>query len=144
MCIIGHVKYPVLTNLVLQSQLNIDSLNIGTEGVSQPDLFGAPGGSIMVESDIFFEIGGYDPELFSGYSTEDAFFWSKLSTLCDIHSSDNPNIDIFHMYHTPNYNTNPLFSQMHHYWETFNNLTDVERLEFIGHKSRLGNNKKLK
>lgn len=128
---------PTLTEKILQSDLNIDNLNASTEGVSQPEFFGAPGGSIMVKSQTFHDIGGYDPELFSGYSTEDAFFWDKLSAVCEIHTSNNPKIDIFHMYHTPNYNSNPLFGKMHNYWESFNKLANSKRLEYINYKRNI-------
>lgn len=124
-----------VTNRILINEINVDDLSINTDGISLPIAFGAPGGSIMVESEIFFNVRGYDPELFSGYSTEDAFFWDKLSSVCEIHSSDNPAIDIFHMYHTPAYNTNPLFNKMHGYLELFNGLTTSERLEFINNKT---------
>lgn len=124
----------VITHRILQSELEIDSLSSSFEGVTPPTLFGAPGGSIILESELFYDIGGYDPELFSGYSTEDAFFWDKLSSVCEIHLSDNPPIDIFHMNHALTHHTNPLFNQMHTIWSIFNNLNINERLEYINVK----------
>jgi cellulose synthase/poly-beta-1,6-N-acetylglucosamine synthase-like glycosyltransferase len=61
----------------------------------------APGGSILVEKDIFFSVGGYDPELFYGWSPEDLFFWDKISKFSKIDICDNPKNEIYHMFHEP-------------------------------------------
>jgi hypothetical protein len=61
----------------------------------------APGGSILVKNDIFFNVGGYDPELFYGWSPEDLFFWDKVETITKIDICDQPKNDIYHMYHEP-------------------------------------------
>jgi hypothetical protein len=72
---------------------------------------GSPGGSIVVSSDFFEKVGGYDPELFYGYAPEDAFFWIKLECLFDplghvttcFHGSatyaDDPVMEVYHLEH---------------------------------------------
>jgi len=125
-----------LTDMIMNLTLDIENINSNTDGVNTP-LPGAPGGSILIESEVFERVGGYDPELFCGYSTEDAFFWAKVSMICEIHTANNPPIDIFHMYHTPLYDSNPLFDRMHNIWTRFNNLNGNQKLEFIDKKPKL-------
>ena len=50
---------------------------------------------------MFFEVGGYDPELFYGWSPEDLFFWDKIESMESIGITDNPKNEIYHMYHKP-------------------------------------------
>ena len=61
----------------------------------------APGGSILIKNSLFFEVGGYDPELFYGWSPEDLFFWDKIESMESIGITDNPKNEIYHMYHKP-------------------------------------------
>jgi hypothetical protein len=61
----------------------------------------APGGSIFIKNTLFFEVGGYDPELFYGWSPEDLFFWDKVETIESIGICDKPKNEIYHMYHKP-------------------------------------------
>jgi len=42
---------------------------------------GAVGGSTLVPKTLFYEVGGFDSELFYGYAPEDALFWFKLECL---------------------------------------------------------------
>jgi hypothetical protein len=72
---------------------------VDSEGVSLPGQIGAPGGSILVDKLMFTEVGGFDNELFSGYSPEDRFFWNKLSLFTTVISASNPPIELFHMNH---------------------------------------------
>jgi hypothetical protein len=60
---------------------------------------GAPGGSMFIKSDLFFEIGGYDDSFFNGYSAEDDFFWKKVNLYYPIESCDNPENWVFHLSH---------------------------------------------
>jgi hypothetical protein len=61
----------------------------------------APGGSILIKNSLFFEVGGYDPELFYGWSPEDLFFWDKVQSIENIGICDEPKNEIYHMYHLP-------------------------------------------
>jgi len=61
---------------------------------------GAPGGSILVERQLFLDVGGYDDHLFSGYAPEDKYFWEKLLAVYErIDSADNPIVDLYHLHH---------------------------------------------
>lgn len=101
-----------LTLNIINKKINIDEININTAGVHLPLQFGAPGGSLMVDRNIFFEAGGYDPEIFAGNCPEDAFFWTKVNNITKIETSDNPEIEIFHMQHRPTYHDNPYYDSM--------------------------------
>jgi len=85
---------------------------------------GSPGGSVVVSSELFERVGGYDPELFYGYAPEDAFFWMKMEcvfnrvdhTTTFFHGSatyaDDPAIEIYHLNHDSLENINNSHTRM--------------------------------
>jgi len=92
--------------------LDFNTLLNNKQNIGKFGGIGAPGGSIAVRTKDFINIGGYDPELFFGYSPEDSFFWTKLEILYGSLDgkykthfqgkavyADNPPINIYHMYH---------------------------------------------
>lgn len=88
----------------------------------------APGGSILIKNDLFFEVGGYDPELFYGWSPEDLFFWDKVETLENIGICDKPKNEIYHMYHEPqNLNKEQMVNS-----EDKKNLYESIKKDYIG------------
>lgn len=124
-----------LTNQAIGSNLDIDTLSLGNPGVSLPEHIGAPGGSIYADKDIFFNVGGYDPEFFHGYAPEDIFFWNKVNLIDTMYTSDDPEIDIFHMNHSPTVGTNPHIQQMLSIDNAFNQLSVDDKLDLINIKS---------
>ena len=120
-----------LTNLILNGALDVDTLHFGYDGVTPPFNVGAPGGSIYIEKDLFFQIGGYDPEFFYGYAPEDIFFWKKVELFEVMHISDDPKIDIFHMNHKLTSGTNPDIDKMHLIHVAFNELPERHRKDLI-------------
>ena len=124
-----------LTRMVIEKKIDFDELSINTNGVSLPQFIGAPGGSILVERDLFFEVGGYDPELFQANSPEDIFFWDKISTIDKMYISDDPAIEIFHLNHPPTYYSNPHISEMKEDYEIFKRMTIDQKREVINYKS---------
>ena len=86
----------ILTNQVFVSQINPE-----TWGIKAGDP-GAPGGSILVDRDTFFNAGGYN-EAFTGYSVEDQYFWDCVSVITPIGSCNAPPIDIYHLWHENNH-----------------------------------------
>lgn len=86
--------------------LLIDAVKFSQDGV-QAGTPGAPGGSLFVERNHFFEVGGYDAELFFGYSIEDQFFHDKLVMTGGVESCNNPPNEVFHLWHPPLWNSNP-------------------------------------
>lgn len=99
---------PTLTAKILGDVVDIDLLDLSFEGVDLPKLggivmLGAPGGSILVERDLFFEAGCYFDNLFTGNSPEDSMLWYQIDTIDKMYICDNPPIDIFHLYHPPTY-----------------------------------------
>ena len=123
-----------LTNKVIQEQIDIDTFKLGLPGITPPSLVGAPGGSILVEKDLFFEVGGYDPELFSANAPEDVFFWSKIDEISHMEISDNPEIDVFHMNHPTTYNDNPRLQEMLNLFNSFKTAKPEQKIEFINLK----------
>ena len=110
---------------------------------------GAPGGSIVIRKDVFEKIGGYDPEIFYGYSPEDAFIWFKLESLAKnippfnnilrssllIHRdgaayADNPPIQLFHVHHEPSFSRYEELN-MSNYLEYLAKLTTEEKKKFL-------------
>eukprot|EP01116_Phalansterium_solitarium_P008726 TRINITY_DN22696_c0_g1_i1.p1 TRINITY_DN22696_c0_g1~~TRINITY_DN22696_c0_g1_i1.p1 ORF type:complete len:446 (+),score=117.86 TRINITY_DN22696_c0_g1_i1:641-1978(+) len=58
--------------------------------------------AVLVRHDLFQDVGGFDPELFFGFTeVEDDFLFSKLSVLDHTHFADVPPIHLYHLYHPP-------------------------------------------
>ena len=105
---------------------------------------GAAGGSTLVKSEIFNEVGGFDPEIFYGYAPEDSLFFTKLCCLerkidniischqCDnIHYADNPPIELYHINHPPTINENKFYAQMMYCHNTYWSFNYDDKLEYI-------------
>lgn len=74
---------------------------------------GSWGGSLYIDSKTYFEIGGHDPDLFSGYAPEDQCIVEKCKLMnFTIGFANSPPIELYHQYHTPTSNTNPLLYYM--------------------------------
>lgn len=131
-----HVLYMSnsLTQQFLLGQVDINTLTIGSDDVSPPDIIGSKGGSIFIEKETFLEVGGFDPELFWGYAAEDQIFWDKVSTITPIGYSDRPSIDMFHMWHEPTHSTNPLLFLMENYMVEFRSMSSENKLKFLSLK----------
>lgn len=123
-----------LTSRVIKGEVDIDKFCISYIGISVGS-YGAPGGSIYVEKDIFFEVGGYDPEFFTLYAPEDAFFWDKIEMLTKIDICDSPVIDLFHMSHESSYNAN--INYMIDTYNLFKSNDIRSKLELILEKKNL-------
>lgn len=124
---------------IISGNININSLKEGDEGVGPPLYDGQPslgskGGSILLDSDLFFEVGGYDPELFRAYSAEDNFFWEKVSAVTEIGYADEPAVELFHMWHEPQFGKNPFLYEMERDYLLFKNLPKDVKKQFIFEK----------
>lgn len=110
-------------NIIREPEISTNLKGLGT-----PSNPGSPGGSIVVRSSDFINVGGYDPEYFYGYSPEDAFFWAKLEVLYKEHShvfethfqgsavyADDPEIEVYHLDHPNLDGTNPKHNLMLNY-----------------------------
>ena len=132
-----------LTPKIINKEIDFNLLNENSNDVSLPMFGGKPalgskGGSILVENELYYKVGGFDPELFWGYGPEDQTFWDKISTLIgDISYADNPKIDMFHMWHLPTSSTNPLIYEMEDYMMQFKYMTKKNRIEFLELKKKL-------
>jgi len=131
-----------LTQKVLNKEVDYNEFNESTPGISPPMYNGKPslgskGGSIIISRDLFFKVGGFDPELFWGYAAEDQFFWEKVKTYTEISYADNPPINMFHMWHSPSFTTNPLLYEMETDWLTFRDMSKEEKENIIKLKENL-------
>lgn len=127
----------ITSDKIISENIYIDDLKLNMPGVSLPMYVGAPGGSIFIEKDLFFSIGGYDPEFFKANAPEDIFFWDKVNVNASMETSDNPQIDIFHMNHPPTYYSNPLINEMKQIHECFKNSTEEEKKQLINEKQKI-------
>lgn len=125
-----------LTEKAISEELDINSLKLGMPGIGLPNAIGAPGGSIFVEKNLFFNVGGYDPELFYANAPEDVFFWDKVNEISKMEVSDNPEIDIFHMNHPVTYNANPKLQDMLMLHRSFTTAKPEQRKEFVNSKRK--------
>lgn len=132
-----------LTPKVIKGEVDINTLNENSPNVTPPMYngvlaLGSKGGSILVERDFYYEIGGFDPELFWGYAAEDQIFWDKAITLLgEVAYADSPSIDMFHMWHPPTHTTNPLLYEMENYMLEFRGMNKKNRMNFINAKKEL-------
>lgn len=129
--------HPELTQKVIAGETNVDELDIDNPQVSPPQIIGAPGGSIMLDRELFFDVGGYDAELFLANSPEDIFFWDKVDTIDKMHTSNEPHIEIFHMHHRPTYMDNPYINEMKATHLRFKNLDDTQKREIVSLKAEM-------
>lgn len=131
-----------MTKKLITGDVHVDQLDENTYGVDYPKFngqvaLGSTGGSILVEDELFREIGGYDPELFKAYSAEDQFFWNKILTKTEIEYADDPAIELFHMWHEPQFGKNPHLYRMENYMTHFKQLSDEEKTSVVDHKKEL-------
>jgi predicted glycosyltransferase involved in capsule biosynthesis len=122
---------PELTQKVIAGEFEVDDLSVELNEVNPPHIIGAPGGSITIERDLFFEIGGYDPEFFLANSPEDAFFWEKVNAIDKMYTSDAPDIELYHMFHPPTWNDNPYISGMLKIQNEFKSMNLEQKKEMI-------------
>ena len=126
-----------LTKKVINKKVDINSLDETTTDVSLPMYAGQPalgskGGSIFVERGLYYEIGGFDSQIFFGYAAEDQMFWDKIITILgEVSYSDTPPIDIFHMWHPPTSTTNPLMYDMENCMIQFRRMGKKERFKLL-------------
>lgn len=132
-----------LTDKIINNGFNYNTLNESIVNSDETRDFktpnkGSKGGSIMIERELFLEIGGFDPELFWGYAPEDQMLWSKLLLINGtVEFADNPIIDMFHMWHPPSEPTNNELESMIKHMKIFNESTDTEKLSYIKLKKAL-------
>ena len=125
-------------NIVMNPEATFD-----LKGMGRPANPGSPGGSIVVRSEDFINVGGYDPEYFYGYSPEDAFFWAKLEVLHKVINevfsthfqgsamyADDPVIDVYHMDHPNSEGSNNKQNLMLNYLSSFYR-TSYDRKRFF-------------
>jgi|694.fasta_scaffold00068_37 predicted glycosyltransferase involved in capsule biosynthesis len=117
----------LLNNEISINDINLEELRVGN--------YGAPGGSIFVNKNLFFNVGGYDPELFYGWSPEDIFFWNKIETLEKIHSVDNPKNELLHLHHEIQSNSDSLV--LEELYENIKNSGDVVLNDIVKYKSEI-------
>lgn len=122
-----------LTKKIVESDLHIndfrdDRLNIEIPEASTIGIF-APGGSVMVEYNTFINVGGFDYELFSGYSPEDAFFKAKLELSGNkFHRANRPFIDQYHLHHEA---ARSDCKTMVNYMDSFNTMMMSNKLRYL-------------
>ena len=128
-----------LTDKILTEGLtdsNYKNLEVSSSGVGMPMYLGKPalgskGGSIIVKSELFNKVGGFDDGLFRAYSAEDAFFWDKISCFTDIGYADEPAIELLHMYHPPQIGSNPFYQEMQRDYDLFKTMPKEFKLAYI-------------
>jgi hypothetical protein len=131
-----------LTNRVIKNKTKIEEVIPG-ESAAPYSTPGAPGGSIFISHDSFYNIGGFDPEFFHSYSCEDAFFYHKAEVRVGIQGCDDPLVDVFHMDHPrTNGSDNPDMANQYRINASFKSMNIKDKIKFIDYisnkiKSRL-------
>ena len=127
-----------ITKDIFEDKIKIDDLNINNQKISLPGSFAAPGGSVMVRKKTFFDVGGYDDQLFTGYAPEDFYFWEKvLFTEGRFDSCDDPKNELYHLHHELSYGKENKQDQGRindAISITFIKMSPKEKKEFISHQ----------
>lgn len=136
-----HVLYmsESLTKKIISKEISVNSLFNGYPEVTPPEHKGSKGGSTLIEREMFFRVGGFDPDLFWGYAPEDQLFWEKVSAITEIGYADDPPVEIFHMWHELMLRHNPLHGKMEWYMQEYRNLDNISKLNYIDLKRKFFN-----
>lgn len=126
-----------ITEKILHDEVRIDDLSPEYPGIKIPTNTGAPGGSVLIERELFSKVGGYDPELFWSYSPEDIFFWDKIESIITFHTCDDPIIEQYHLYHPPSHKSNPDLERMTELHQRFTQLHPVSKSHFLSLKKKI-------
>lgn len=132
-----------LTKKTINKEVDFNTFKEDTPDIHLPMYSGKPalgskGGSIIIERELYYEIGGFDPEIFWGYAAEDQMLWDKVLTkIGEVDYADNPPIDMFHMWHPPTSMTNPLVYEMENYMLQFRNMKKKDRIRLLEIKREL-------
>ncbi len=133
-----------LSKQIINKEILIEDLNKNFPGISPPmsgDKIstGSKGGSILVTNELFKKVGGFDSELFEGYAAEDQVFWDKLEQFNTVHYADDPQIEIFHLWHPPMHGDLAVNLFAEGGFKAFNKLTKKQKIELIDFKNKLSN-----
>jgi predicted glycosyltransferase involved in capsule biosynthesis len=112
---------------------------------------GAAGGSLTCRTDLFLEVGGYDPEIFYGWAPEDSLFWTKLLCLerevgpirnCHTFANeinyvyaDNPPLRLYHLFHETV--PNKRWGEMQEMHDSFWVFDFIDKMRYIKAKRSL-------
>uniref|UniRef100_A0A6C0LSG6 Glycosyltransferase 2-like domain-containing protein n=1 Tax=viral metagenome TaxID=1070528 RepID=A0A6C0LSG6_9ZZZZ len=96
----------------LQTDLSIFYAGVDEQSVCTRSVPGAKGGSFILKSDLFTNVGGYDPQVFWGYAPEDQLFWLKVESITSVDYADTPRIPMLHLWHPNAATKNPLLAEM--------------------------------
>ncbi len=119
---------------ILENSVNIDDLNENYSGIytkypSNCNGVFSRGGSILVKNSTYYEVGGFDHEFFYGYSPEDAYFWDKVALNNKISFADFPNIEMIHVWHKTEWDSNPEKNKLNNIYQSFCNLPINKKTE---------------
>jgi len=120
-----------LSDRLRDGNMSADDLDIKSDGVREPEPHAhrAPGGSILVTREHFISAGGYDAELFFGYSCEDQMFHDKLEMTGTVESCDD--IEVFHLFHPTRSDSNPFLQEQEALHREFMKNSDDKRRRFM-------------
>ena len=109
------------TDKIFTGKVALEQIPLGDHKI-QPSWYQGnfpPGGSIMISSDLFYAVQGYDPAIFWGYSPEDLCFLKNACMLSqdgelqtwDVSMSEQ-GCEMYHLYHPETHNTNESYEYM--------------------------------
>ena len=119
----------------LQADLSIFYAGIDERVECKTNGYGGKGSSILVKSDLYVKVGGYDPHIFFGYAPEDQLFWTKLEYFTSIETAENPRIPFIHLWHPNAGPSNPLLRKMEGFIKLIKTLDSSEVVAYIQKKS---------
>jgi hypothetical protein len=115
-----------VNNINAESTIQIHNSELSYKDITQLNCLdrtpGSWGGSIYIKRDTYYDIGGHDPDIYSGYAPEDQCIVYKCHLKNYIIGfANSPPIELYHQYHEPTSNTNPSLTSMINIFETLKN-----------------------
>lgn len=99
------------SKLVRKGLIDGRSIVMNNIELEHPTQCCSPGGSILISAGVFCSVGGYDADIFVGYSPEDRFIWFKLELIGGPYYTNNSRARAWHLHHERNiWRQNPLFA----------------------------------
>jgi len=103
----------------------IDYTDINDIHCIHPKSPGSWGGSLYIDRNTYYAVGGHDPDIFAGYGPEDQSIAFKCTMSGNtIGFANDPPIELYHQYHTPTATTNPHLDKMTYTFEILKVKTD--------------------
>lgn len=125
---------PTLSESIIKKETDINTLHPMSPNL-RVATSGATGGSMFMTSKLFFDVGGYDNEFYSGYSVEDTAMYMKLDMVGSLVGCNNPPNELIHLHHTYSGEGNITQPEAFSALQAYTDLSYNDKLKYMREKS---------